>query len=206
MSYRDFALTFGPGVLGNSNMFRIHTSGFPGSWGDTDKYNRWWKRNSVLGCDDETVARRYDDVPRFRRLHLFCGVLDHGDQFGWDPTDVTVPDEQEYGIYIFPSDLKRIVRVASTFRQFVVAFALGGDYERHTHARPTDPATGTSRKRSASSKLRSSLATRDRSGGRVVAAGPLSWPFPSRADSGKGSGAGPEAGKGSGTYVDKQER
>jgi hypothetical protein len=128
--YRSYALTFGPGELGRCE-FCFSTPGFPKA-GDLDlaEKNRIWLKLAVAGCPDKNLAERFGDAWRARRLIHFCEVSGIGDRFAWDPMDVTDAETHEYGIYALPVDSTgwKNMRVARTFREFVLDYALGGQY------------------------------------------------------------------------------
>lgn len=126
--YREFALLFGPGGL---HRFNFRTPGFPGSeWANLggrlvpDEYE-----------DDEWLVQVIGDPDLARRLVVFSDVDGIGDCFAWDPADVTDPVKHDYGIYIIAHECNNppVTRVASTFREFVLSYALGGGYERHVY-------------------------------------------------------------------------
>jgi hypothetical protein len=125
--YREFAQTFGPGKFGRDEwciyMPGIDWESEPDSL-DIDYLYEWWihtqERESNL------------------KLILFCekrygSPRKPAEYFGWNPEDVTDPDRHEYGIYRTYNESQLLApktpptKVASTFREFVRSYALGGD-------------------------------------------------------------------------------
>jgi SMI1 / KNR4 family (SUKH-1) len=130
--YRDYALTFGPGELGRHE-FGFCTPGFPrANRLDLAKTNREWHDDTLARSDDKTLTRRFGDAGRARRFVLFGYTAGIGDRFAWDPAGVTDAERHEYGIYIIPEggNASSVVRVAASFREFVMDYALGDGYER----------------------------------------------------------------------------
>jgi hypothetical protein len=138
--YREFALAFGPGGFGTGE-WAFATPGFSKGHDLVDlvKSCESWRRSRIEGCSDADLSRSFGvDAARVRRLIPFCNRRTSGDGFAWDPSDVTDTDRHEYGIYHITFDRPPIVRVASTFREFVMDYALGGGFERHLYDESAD--------------------------------------------------------------------
>ncbi len=57
-----------------------------------------------------------------------------GDQFAWDPSEVTDPAEHEMAIYLSGNDVRPgLWRVATTFGEFLIDYLLRGRYGRECH-------------------------------------------------------------------------
>ena len=65
---------------------------------------------------------------------VFCGTTSN-DFWGWDPEDVTDPAAREYGIYQLGRYDTRVLRLATTFRAFVMDFLFEGTI--HPDGSPT---------------------------------------------------------------------
>jgi len=132
-SYRDYALTIGPGEIGR-NAFEITTPGFPEAPNlDLTANVRMWKDRVIERKSDEALARSYGDPMRARRLLPFGWVVEIGHGFAWDPEDVGEGGGDEYGVYFIDVDSfgeDAVAKVASNFREFVTEFALGLGYVR----------------------------------------------------------------------------
>jgi SMI1 / KNR4 family (SUKH-1) len=131
--YREYALTFGPGAIGSREWF-FATPGFPGKGNDLEDLatsRESWRKCRCDGVKDEALSKQFGmDADRVRRLVPFCNQRLEGEGFAWDTSDVTDPDRHEYGIYHHTDCYSPIKRVASTFREFVRDYALGGGFER----------------------------------------------------------------------------
>jgi hypothetical protein len=143
--YRRFVLRFGPGSFrGRGAQVSVASPGYPKDlpWFDLARLNRWYRR---LDWDDEELRAMYGaNTARVRRLVLFASD-DGGDDYGWDPRDVTVPGRHEYGVYHLPRHGRPVMRrVARSFAEFVARRCLprGGrrTYRAHHdyHARQYD--------------------------------------------------------------------
>lgn len=111
VEYREFALTFGPGTFGRG--WQFSTPGFS----DIQSYENISRLN-----------KRFHSQGLYPGFFLFCGKEDFHGWFAWNSEDVTDPDKHEYGIYLLLNDPP--VKVASTFHEFVMFYALGGVFER----------------------------------------------------------------------------
>ena len=132
VEYRAFALIFGPGTLGVRE-WTFKTPGFPGAGRSVDlaELNGIPGNRGLPNRSDAELSEEGDPA-LIRRLVQFCSGGFEGDQFFWDPADVTDPEKNEYAIYIRGGELEpRIQRVATTFRELVMDYLLGGGYERH---------------------------------------------------------------------------
>jgi hypothetical protein len=115
--YRDFAATFGPGTYGPG--WQVETPGFANAEG---------RYNGLAGL----FRRVQDTYPGFV---VFCGKEDFHGWFAWDPKDVTDPGGHDYGVYVLggpsgeDSDAPPL-KAASSFREFVLSYALGGGFKR----------------------------------------------------------------------------
>jgi len=129
--YREFALAFGPGELGEGE-WSFKTPGFPGAGPDFDlAESNGGVANRGLPKYSDAELSEDGDPALIRRLVWFCKGGMEGDQFSWDPTEVTDPEKHEYAIYITCGNLKPMTqRVASGFREFMMDYLLGGGYER----------------------------------------------------------------------------
>jgi hypothetical protein len=115
--YREFAVAFGPGTYGRG--WQIKAPGFSGA-----------------GRGRADLARLYQALQDVHPgLIAFCGKEEFHGWFAWDPEDVTDPVGHDYGVYLLGGptggdpDAKPI-KVASTFREFVMSFALGQGFKR----------------------------------------------------------------------------
>ncbi len=134
--YREFALAFGPGALGEGE-WSFQTPGFPGVGPDFDLAEANANRGLPNYSDAELTER--GDPALIRRLVGFCKGGMEGDRFSWDPAEVTDPEKHEYAIYITCGDLKPLTqRAASTFREIVMDYLLGGGYERQVYEAGTE--------------------------------------------------------------------
>jgi hypothetical protein len=117
--YREFVLTFGPGTFGRG--WEFSSPGFPKVDSDVDlayMNRRFQEQNTPLHQD-----------------HVrFCGKEDFHGWWAWNPKDVTNPERHEYGIYLLLDDPP--VKVASTFREFVMSYALGGGFQEFEGQEP----------------------------------------------------------------------
>jgi SMI1 / KNR4 family (SUKH-1) len=142
-SYRDYATAIGPGELGN-HCILIYAPGFPRCESyDLAHDQRSWIRDVIGSRSDESLAGTYGDGARARRLVRFGRIPVIGHGFAWDPGEVTDPDGNEYAIYMIDVDhfgADAMVRVASTFPEFIKDFALGHGYARQVLGDdPTSP-------------------------------------------------------------------
>ncbi len=117
LDYREFAATFGPGTYGWG--WQIETPGFAKS-----------KKKNYEGLAG--LYRRLEkDYPGFV---IFCGKEDFHGWFAWDSNDVTDPEGHDNGVSLLggpngdDTDAPPI-KVASSFREFVLSYALGGGFE-----------------------------------------------------------------------------
>jgi hypothetical protein len=127
LDYRDYALTFGLGRFGPTG-YQVAVPGFLRE----DEYDlrtptamTEFVREGFESRSDEDLAEEYDDPGRARRLVVFCGT-DSNDYWGWDPEDVTDPAAREYGIYQLGRYDTRVLRVARTFRDFLLDIVFEG--------------------------------------------------------------------------------
>jgi hypothetical protein len=144
--FRDFACTFGPGRIGRDGWCfyspGIDWDGDPASL-NLDYLNDFWINTQVreynlkllVFCEkseNETV------LSKTTKQKIRSTTIQY---FGWNPEDVTDPDKHEYGIYLTYEEgqllasgrrkpRKPPVKVASTFREFVMSYALVGDLGR----------------------------------------------------------------------------
>lgn len=141
--FRDFACTFGPGRFGT------------GGWCFYVPGIEW--REEPYSLDMSYLHDYWQNTQKGSNLKLvpFCEKMETerfkaGESegrsttiryFGWNPEDVTDPARHEYGIYqthpegdLFASGKagrrRPPVKVASTFREFVLDYALGDDLGR----------------------------------------------------------------------------
>jgi len=137
--YRDYALTFGPGDIG-SREWSFLTPGFPQAGKNVDlaEANAWHKKYVIDGETDAELARMFGDAARARRLVVFCSTRLVGDIFAWDPGEVTDAARHDYAIYMIPAEANNppFGRIATSFREFVFNYALGGGHERHIYRDP----------------------------------------------------------------------
>jgi hypothetical protein len=134
--YREFALAFGPGGFGRLEWW-FATPGFPKGHDlhDLAISRESWRRCRCDGIKDADLTKQFGiDADRVRRLVPFCNQRLDGEAFAWDISDVTDPERHEYGIYHITFDHPPMKRVASTFREFVLDYALGGGFERQSYA------------------------------------------------------------------------
>ena len=116
-SYRDFILVFGPGTL-----FSDWNIAAPGYGTPTDSWN-------LLGChagyqpDIDYMTQLYSEElkQRVRRSFYFCWK--YKDRFGWDLTEVSDPETNEYVIHRITED-RKMLRYAASFQEFVEVAAL----------------------------------------------------------------------------------
>lgn len=92
---------------------------------------------SFDSLSDDKLAGSNDDLPRARRLLLFCNATN--DFFGSDPEDVTDRTGPEYGIYQLDRYDTRVLRLATTFAGFVLDYCFGGALKPSRAARTTGP-------------------------------------------------------------------
>lgn len=129
LDYRDFVLAFGLGRFEPGSWY-FAVPGFPGEAlscdleGMTDFVRGGFGRRS-----DEELAKEFDDPQRARRLLIFCGTASN-DFYGWDPLDVADPEGHEYGIYQLGRYDTRVLRLATTFRDFVLGYCFRGVLRR----------------------------------------------------------------------------
>jgi hypothetical protein len=116
-SYRELVGTFGPGTYGRG--WRLAAPGVPNSSSDNlAKLNEYLR-------------------PVHPGFVFFCGKEDFHAHFAWDSGDITDPATHEYGVYLVGSPGSgdsfeaQTTKVASTFREFLMTYALGGGFERH---------------------------------------------------------------------------
>ncbi len=133
--YRRFTLAYGPGSIAASHEFEFAAAGIPeaGVYGDLATFNPPGGTSAKFqGYSDEDLSRTYGRDPAWlRRLVFFCFVRDVGDQFAWDPSEVTDPAEHEMAIYLCGGDVRvGLWRVAATFGEFVIDYLLKGRYGR----------------------------------------------------------------------------
>lgn len=111
--YREFATSLGPGTYGPG--WQVETPGFAKAEG------------SYAGIQG---LRHIDPL-----FVAFCGKEDFHGWFAWDPRDVIDPVAHDYGVYLLggpdghDGDAPPI-KVSSTFREFLMSYALGGGFER----------------------------------------------------------------------------
>lgn len=117
--YREFALTFGPGTFGRG--WQFSTPGFSKTKSHVDlaTLNHFFQMQK--GDLNQSFVR-------------FCGKEDFHGWFAWNPEDVTDPAKHEYGIYLLMDDPP--VKVASTFREFVMFYAMGGGFHEYEGQEP----------------------------------------------------------------------
>jgi len=113
--YREFARTFGPGTFDG---WQISTPGFPNAEHEVD-----------LAKLNERLRRSY--LPNFVR---FCGKEDFHGWFAWNPEDITDPVKHHYGVYLLgglrgEDPEAQPIKVASSFHEFFISYALGGGFE-----------------------------------------------------------------------------
>jgi hypothetical protein len=121
LDYRDFALTLGRGSFGPDG-YEIGIPGFEdeGRLSSPAAMTAFVRTSGSFDTrSDENLAQEYDDPQRARRLVIFCGTTSN-DFWGWDPEDVTDPAAREYSIYQLGRYDTRVLRLATTFREFVM--------------------------------------------------------------------------------------
>jgi hypothetical protein len=126
VAYREFVLEFGPGTIGRG--WQLSSPGFTKADSDVD-----------LARLNERF--RSDSHPNFIR---FCGKEDFHGWFAWDPEDITDPVEHRYGLYLIGGlrgheSQAPPIKVASTFHEFIMSYALGGGFDRHQEGLTNDP-------------------------------------------------------------------
>jgi hypothetical protein len=127
LDYRDFVMTFGLGSFGPDG-YEVGVPGYehagrlssPSAMTEFVRSSGGFDRRS-----DDDLAEEFDDPRRARRLVIFCGTSSN-DFWGWDPEDVTDRAACEYGIYQLGRYDTRVLRLATTFRDFVMDFVFEG--------------------------------------------------------------------------------
>ncbi|MCA9117231.1 MAG: SMI1/KNR4 family protein [Planctomycetaceae bacterium] len=119
-SYREFVQLFGAGTLACDFLVCSPASG-EGRRVDLHTSNQF-----VHACMEDELEEYCDDPELFRRLHFFSQSGEHEEDFGWDPTDITV--DGEYAVYVIYSHSMKIERIANSFEEFVREVCLGPGY------------------------------------------------------------------------------
>lgn len=125
--YREYARTFGSGTLGKG--WQISTPGFA----DAD--------------DGDVDLARFNHRFSDRRFVRFCVKEDFHGWFAWDPEDVTDAVRHHYGIYLLGGPQGEDpdappIKVAPSFHEFIMSYALGGGFERQQGDGGTGEADG----------------------------------------------------------------
>jgi hypothetical protein len=134
-SFRGFTQVFGPGHLAvGRGWLRVYAAYAPEKpQGEYDirrrvlKFReRWEKCSWLLG-------------PQVYRLIVF-GSDQSGDQYGWDPEDVTDPGAPEYGVYCWRhGDKDNAWKLTRTFEGFIRLFTNQTEFRTRLRARVSDP-------------------------------------------------------------------
>jgi SMI1-KNR4 cell-wall len=119
-SYREFAKTFGRCELGNVNLFQFAA---PGHGNNKMSFSDLDSLNSEMGKNARS------DRDAIGRSAVFFGSDEHGDTYGWNPSEVTDPQRGEFAIYLRTDSNVPYKRVASTFDEFVLVHCFGEELQ-----------------------------------------------------------------------------
>jgi hypothetical protein len=112
--YREFALHFGAGELGE--WYRFHVPG------EDDDNSSYLVGNTRMMGRERTSRDEQDREVHNSDLVYFCSDV-AGDAFAWDPHEVTDSARHEYKIYGWPRSLLDVrVTVAESFEELIAGF------------------------------------------------------------------------------------
>jgi hypothetical protein len=119
-SFRQYALTFGPGRL--AEYFEVAVPGDP-EWGSMDEIIEMNKASNKHAPRSYLEEIHHSDFDRIRRMIYFAETIE-GDTIGWDPEEVTEKPAVEYRIYFVPR-IGPPTPLVDSFTAFVTEICLG---------------------------------------------------------------------------------
>jgi hypothetical protein len=122
VDYHSFIQLFGPGELAGE--FFLLGPGYPTSNIDLKLHTLEFRRGVQRS---PWIRQSFDDLELLSRLLFFCRTF-HGDKFGWDPTDITNPEGDDYRIHLLRHESRKTEIVANSFREFIEDLCLGEVY------------------------------------------------------------------------------
>ncbi len=119
-SYKAFITELGYGTL--NSFFDLHAPVKSRAKDFTSMFGKDQARGNQLLKDI------YGDEAFIDRMIPFGGTAG-ADTIAWDPLDVTRKKPRDYGIYVLPRSARKIVKLTTTFRKFVMNTCFGRDFE-----------------------------------------------------------------------------
>ncbi len=132
-----FTQVFGPGHLAvGRGWLRILAADAPAK---PERRGEYDIRRSVQQFRERRKASSWLLSPQVYRLIVFASDRS-GDQYGWDPEDVSDPNAPEYGLYCWRhGEDKRAQKMARTFEGFIRLFTNQTEFRTRMRARESDP-------------------------------------------------------------------
>lgn len=134
--FRGFTQVFGPGVLTVGRGWIRCFAPYAPEKARGDDYDI---RRRVLAFQASWERASWLLSPQIFRLIVFASDA-FGDQYGWDPEDVTDPGTPEYGVYCWRhGDDDNALKLTRTFEGFVRLFTNQTAFRTRMRARASDP-------------------------------------------------------------------